>query len=46
MPRMSEAVKKPYQPPQMTIYGDLTEMTKARPMGTGQFDNVKKTMRT
>lgn len=38
--------KRPYYPPKLTIYGDLTELTMTRPMGKGQFDNPKKTKRT
>ena len=32
------AMKKPYQPPKLTVYGDLTEMTKAKEGGMSQAD--------
>ena len=32
------AMKKPYQPPKLTVYGDLTEMTKAKEGGMRQAD--------
>ena len=31
-------VKKPYQPPKLSMYGDLTEMTKTTPAGKGHKD--------
>jgi len=35
-------VKKPYQPPRFSMYGDLTQMTKTNPAGKGQKDsNIK-----
>jgi hypothetical protein len=34
-------VKKPYEPPKLTIYGDLAQMTSARFMGSGSFDGTK-----
>ncbi len=30
--------KKPYQPPKLTVYGDLTEMTKAKEGGMRMAD--------
>jgi hypothetical protein len=30
--------KKPYDPPRLFVYGDLTELTKGK-KGTGHFDN-------
>jgi len=38
--------KKPYQPPKLTIYGDLTLLTLTTVQKGAQFDNVKHTMRT
>ena len=47
MKRVSEVpVKKPYQPPKLIVYGDLTQLTMAAMMGTGNFDNIKHTRRT
>ncbi len=47
MKRASEApVKKPYQAPKLTVYGDLTQLTMTMAGMMGQFDNVKHTMRT
>ncbi len=39
-------VKKPYQPPKLIAYGDLTQLTLTAMAGMGQPDNVKQTMRT
>ncbi len=39
-------VKKPYQAPKLTVYGDLTQLTMTRAVMMGQFDNRKHTMRT
>lgn len=33
--------KKPYRPPKLIIYGDLTHMTEARFGGKGRMDGVK-----
>lgn len=33
-------VKKPYHPPKLVIYGDLTQMTLAMFMGMGLMDGV------
>jgi hypothetical protein len=33
------AVKKPYEPPKLTIYGDLTQMTLASSRIKGRFDS-------
>jgi hypothetical protein len=42
MKRVSELpVKKPYQAPKLTVYGDLTQLTLTLPMGKGQPDSVK-----
>ena len=38
-------MKKPYKPPKLTTYGDLSQLTKTKNMG-GNFDNMMKTMRT
>ncbi len=47
MARASEVpVKKPYHPPKLIVYGDLTQLTMTTPSGMGQFDNVKHNMRT
>ena len=32
------AVKKPYQPPKLITYGNLTQMTRARIKGVGRRD--------
>ena len=46
MKRASEVpLKKPYQPPKLIVYGDLTQLTMTMAMG-GQFDNMMLTMRT
>jgi len=34
-------VKKPYQPPKLSVYGDLTELTKTTPSAMGQKDSAK-----
>jgi hypothetical protein len=39
-------VKGPYHPPKLIIYGDLTQMTLARLMGMGMFDNAMLTRKT
>ena len=36
--REAKAMKKPYHPPRLTVYGDLTEMTKAKEGGMRQKD--------
>ena len=47
MTRASEVPeKKPYHPPKLIVYGDLTQLTMAAMKGTGSFDNVKHTKRT
>ncbi len=47
MTRASEVpVKKPYQPPKLIVYGDLTQLTMTVAMMGGQFDNMKLTKRT
>ncbi|HKW57683.1 MAG TPA: hypothetical protein VJN42_10025 [Candidatus Acidoferrum sp.] len=47
MKRASESLlKKPYTPPKLTIYGDLTEMTKFMRVMTGMFDNMARTRKT
>lgn len=33
-------MKRPYQPPKLSVYGDLTEMTKTTPSGKGQKDGA------
>lgn len=40
------ALKKPYRPPKLTIYGDLTQMTLFMARGKGMFDNKAMTKRT
>jgi hypothetical protein len=43
MTRASEVpVKKPYQPPKLIVYGDLTQLTMSTPMGTGTLDGQGK----
>jgi len=39
-------VKKPYQPPKLSVYGDLTQMTKTKPAGKGQKDGGTKGQKT
>jgi len=39
-------VKKPYQPPKLSVYGDLTELTKATPAGKGQKDGASMGQKT
>jgi len=39
-------MKKPYRPPKLSTYGDLTQMTQTRAMMGGNFDNKKLTKRT
>ena len=40
MKRASQVtVKKPYHPPKLIVYGDLTHLTKTKPLGSGAFDN-------
>jgi len=47
MTRASEVTgKKPYHPPKLIVYGDLTQLTMTAAMMGGQFDNVKHTKRT
>ena len=42
MKRVSELpVKKPYQAPKLTVYGDLTQLTLSVPRGKGQPDGTK-----
>ena len=46
MTRASDApAKKPYRPPKLTVYGDLTQLTMGMIMG-GMFDNKAMTRRT
>jgi hypothetical protein len=36
----SDAVqRKPYEPPKLLVYGDLTELTKGKKGNLGMFDN-------
>ena len=35
-------VKKPYQAPKLTVYGDLTQLTMTLGKGKGQPDNFMK----
>jgi hypothetical protein len=45
--RTSEApVRKPYQAPKLTVYGDLTQLTMTVAMMGGNFDNMMLTKRT
>jgi hypothetical protein len=47
MKRAPEApVKKPYQAPKLTVYGDLTQLTLTMVHMGAMFDNRKLTMRT
>ena len=39
-------VKKPYQPPKLIIYGNLTQMTRTRFNGNGKFDDAMLTRKT
>jgi hypothetical protein len=42
MKRESELpVKRPYQAPKLTVYGDLTQLTMTSAMGKGQPDGIK-----
>jgi len=42
MKRVSELpVKKPYQAPKLTVYGDLTQLTMTSSKGMGMADNLK-----
>jgi hypothetical protein len=36
------SVKKPYHPPKLIVYGDLTQLTMTIPKGKGQLDGTKK----
>ena len=36
-PSEAPAQRKPYQPPKLLVYGDLTEMTRAKKVG-GKLD--------
>ena len=38
--------KKPYQPPKLLIYGDLTQMTKTDPMSAGSMEMATGTPKT
>jgi hypothetical protein len=41
MKRVSELpVKKPYQAPKLTVYGNLTQLTLTIPMGKGRPDGI------
>jgi hypothetical protein len=43
MKQVSELpVKKPYQAPKLTVYGDLTQLTMAKGTMKGTIDNVVK----
>ena len=44
-PQVSMPSKKPYQSPKLSVYGDLTEMTKAM-FGGGRSDAGKGIKRT
>ncbi|HYL64540.1 MAG TPA: hypothetical protein VE077_18145 [Candidatus Methylomirabilis sp.] len=39
-------LKKPYTPPKLTTYGDLTEMTQFMRVMMGMFDNKARTRKT
>jgi hypothetical protein len=39
-------VKKPYKPPKLTIYGDLTQMTLSKGSNTGMLEVGSKSRRT
>jgi len=42
MKQVSELpVKKPYQAPKLTVYGDLTQLTMTSSKGKGMPDNTK-----
>lgn len=34
-----QAEKKPYESPQLTVYGPIRELTRTNPVGIGQRDN-------
>lgn len=38
--------KKPYTPPKLNVYGDLTQLTLMRAMMGGNFDNMMLTKRS
>jgi hypothetical protein len=47
MTRASDvAEKKPYHPPKLIVYGDLTQLTMATGSMKGNIDHVKPTNRT
>jgi hypothetical protein len=39
-------VKKPYQPPKLSVYGDLTQMTKTNAHGSGSKDKANGNTKT
>ena len=39
-------VKKPYHPPKLIVYGDLTDLIRTSVVVYGQFDKVKVTTRS
>lgn len=41
-PASEPQVKKPYEQPKLTIYGDLMQITLAKAKGKGNPDGVKK----
>jgi hypothetical protein len=45
-PASETHLKKPYRPPKLTIYGDLTQMTLFMALGKGMTDNKAMTKRT
>jgi hypothetical protein len=38
--------KKPYRPPKLTVYGDLTHLTMAKVIGSTRSDNMMMTRKT
>jgi hypothetical protein len=47
MTRASDVpAKKPYLPPKLTVYGDLTHLTMAKVVGSMRQDNKKGTRKT
>jgi hypothetical protein len=47
MTRASDVpAKKPYLPPKLTVYGDLTHLTMAKVVGSMMADNMMLTRKT
>jgi hypothetical protein len=39
-PESQKLPKRPYQPPQLKVYGDITEISKSVVFGMGNADNI------